>query len=1517
MIRGDTITKSAINSTTETKAPQNERFQNPILKIYNTNSYDILIKNTTIIGSIEIGAFSVVKFENVTFDPKFSSRMEITVKDFAMVYFENVSFISGFSIKTYNSSQVYIGNVLKCASSSDVYSYDHSSIQFVDNINLNTTLYITAYNNSSSVFSNIINSFDGFLSGVLYNNASIMFKEVNMPNSQLTITLRDFSKSVINNTVIKSFYASPYEMSVITIDNLEASDFSSIYSSSYSSVYIFNSTIGYISMYRPNYETILGKLLGPYIEIHESNVTSVSLETPEIAKIFSSNITNLYFTRIYSGNVLVNATKVIAEQQYANVILDDKTIITNNNTQWTFFINANVSIQEKSVISSFVFFNSTVYFNNTRSIYSIDSIFSNITGYNASVGSYYIYYSTLNLTSFYNGNGIFLACNSNITFDNFIGDAYNSFTIKKSYAKLINATLRSWNIFDAYDSELIFINTSIVAPFGFDLHNITFEFINTTIDNLRCYDSEGTIYISNVSTLNLYDTEGLIYINDTNINSLTISQLSIYSGEFTLNSSGLVGTGNYYASGAVFTNATISNIYVEFMSVNGGNTNITSVNINNLLITSATVIMKNITIHSLDIMNSKKVDILNCTIDDFDAINSTVAILASSIDQAEFSSGQLTPFEVVSYGTINGSTFKILQVITGGEVYINNSIMTMFLGFWANITIENSKIDNLAKDYIFNGTGSLIDNTPSGDYYSTTTVINTQVNTTTIGVVGAVKGTLNIKNSTIAFLGALTNATVTAYNTTIQYMVYAENRSSIVLNSTFVGTIQLFDSSKLVMKNTSMIYANSLSMMIMVYNNSNLAFHDIFVNVTTGYLTMVLIADGYANILFDNVTFLYKNPPLIDSIMLLHGHSILTTNYANLINRMMLYDNATANLYNTKLTGEVYLGGQNSFKLINNETFINSSTFIVTNVNFDIFTSSMRISNHSQFLEISNACINAIIIVGNTTAKIENVTTNVGKSGPYNFIAYTNNVSAYMKNITTGFVISIRSQIGALVPYPINSMTTAVTFVDSLLINATSNSYLIYGNGSATMSPNKLTKTFDVDLFTPENYTNCNTLSAGNLTSVYLNDFVDLTISDFNGALGYFIASLILFREKDTTLPIISASSTNVTFEVGMSVTDIQFTLTEENPHFYRLLRNSTIIAEGRYANGQIIEFDPSTLSPGYYYLTLWANDTDGNTATKSVNIRIYPPEAPVITSAPKQYLMINGSYALNWSAEDMFPAYYLIYINGTLQINNTWVSNSKITYLFNKTDGIYNVTIILYDKAGHLSKQEIIVSVDLVAPSIQVIKIPESFEIGEKNIVFTFRIVDNHPSYYLLYVNNEQKMNTTYAPSATITIPIANYLTVGNNTIKLIAYDTHGNLASIIYQIEVYAAENPKINSSPESELTIYDNETITLTWVARDATPSYYELYVNGSLAENNTWTSGTPIQYVFQPEQTGNYTIKLILFDRAGHKTEDTVLIHAISHEEIVPAPEFPLSYIVIGVSLVAIVVVVVVFYIRKKK
>ncbi len=96
------------------------------------------------------------------------------------------------------------------------------------------------------------------------------------------------------------------------------------------------------------------------------------------------------------------------------------------------------------------------------------------------------------------------------------------------------------------------------------------------------------------------------------------------------------------------------------------------------------------------------------------------------------------------------------------------------------------------------------------------------------------------------------------------------------------------------------------------------------------------------------------------------------------------------------------------------------------------------------------------------------------------------------------------------------------------------------------------------------------------------------------------------------------------------------------------------------------------------------------------------------------------------------------------------------------------------------------------------------------------------------------------------------------------------------VYEYNVTASTDlyPPTIDSPDD---IVMNEGTTgnaINWTAIDAHPGQFSVYQDGVVVDGGTWTNGTPIVYVLDELKEGEYNLTIILTDKIGHASKDTV-------------------------------------------
>ena len=196
------------------------------------------------------------------------------------------------------------------------------------------------------------------------------------------------------------------------------------------------------------------------------------------------------------------------------------------------------------------------------------------------------------------------------------------------------------------------------------------------------------------------------------------------------------------------------------------------------------------------------------------------------------------------------------------------------------------------------------------------------------------------------------------------------------------------------------------------------------------------------------------------------------------------------------------------------------------------------------------------------------------------------------------------------------------------------------------------------------------------------------------------------------------------------------------------------------------------------------------------------------------------------------------------------------------------------------------------------------------------WNVSDANPDIYELKKNGTLIKTGKYTSGETITLNIS-ALSPGYWELTFTAYDRAGNDETISSHVMIYPEDPPIITSKPPAEYTITKGSANgILNWTATDRYPDVYVIYVNGTLNASGTWTNNSPITLDVKNFEVGTYTVRIIISDKAGHSTEDTIvlIVQAVPSE----IAGIPLLYILIGVvALIAGIIVVFVIYKRRKK
>jgi len=364
-----------------------------------------------------------------------------------------------------------------------------------------------------------------------------------------------------------------------------------------------------------------------------------------------------------------------------------------------------------------------------------------------------------------------------------------------------------------------------------------------------------------------------------------------------------------------------------------------------------------------------------------------------------------------------------------------------------------------------------------------------------------------------------------------------------------------------------------------------------------------------------------------------------------------------------------------------------------------------------------------------------------------------------------------------LSPYALTTSNVGQTYSPVKIIELaaptiTGPSFLEFENG--TVGHTLVYQTSDAD---PKNYTvtvdgvgfDFGFWTGGEITvflvQLYLGDWIDTLPQDlefnctvYNNQEESASATTLVRVLPDTTAPLIEQPE-NITYEEGSFGNEILWNVTEANPDFYNVTRESnepsnnfTVIEAGDWGYTNFtINIDGLNASRWYLY-TLFVRDLFGRNATNHVNVTVVADSTdPTITSPVDiEYEFGAEGYEILWHAYDSNPKNYtitaVIHFNDTtygdylqfhsfIEVEDTdWTfTDSSGQDIISVADGLflgnYTITLTLFDDYGRMTNDSVNVTVyeDIRAPIITTSG-DLSYEEGYTGHSINWTVEENNP---------------------------------------------------------------------------------------------------------------------------------------------------------------------------------------------
>ena len=288
------------------------------------------------------------------------------------------------------------------------------------------------------------------------------------------------------------------------------------------------------------------------------------------------------------------------------------------------------------------------------------------------------------------------------------------------------------------------------------------------------------------------------------------------------------------------------------------------------------------------------------------------------------------------------------------------------------------------------------------------------------------------------------------------------------------------------------------------------------------------------------------------------------------------------------------------------------------------------------------------------------------------------------------------------------------------------------------------------------------------------------------GSVGDLELSASLTTSVDNNNPTISTPA-NIVFEEGTTGHVLSWDVFDIHPSDFELYIDGSLYLTAAWESEINITLD--TLPFGEYNLTVVIWDETGRSASDTVMVTVQDVTSPTITT-PSDIVFAEGTtgHVLSWDAFDVHPSDFEVYINGSLYLTAAWESEINIT-LDTLPFGEYNLTVVIWDKAGHSASDTVMVTVQDVTTPVLSEAADLTYVEGTSGHTIEWTASDRNPySWSLLRDGVEINSGAWNEREGVFTFSVDG-LSAGTYSVTLTIYDKAGNEISDTVLITVESA--------------------------------------------------------------------------------------------------------------------------------
>ncbi len=331
----------------------------------------------------------------------------------------------------------------------------------------------------------------------------------------------------------------------------------------------------------------------------------------------------------------------------------------------------------------------------------------------------------------------------------------------------------------------------------------------------------------------------------------------------------------------------------------------------------------------------------------------------------------------------------------------------------------------------------------------------------------------------------------------------------------------------------------------------------------------------------------------------------------------------------------------------------------------------------------------------------------------------------------------------------------------------------------------------------------------------------------------------------------------------------------------YAIYKDSTFLINKTWISGVPVEFNVSGNAIGTYNYTIIAEDGRGDRVEDQVNVAVFNAQPSLPT--PPENLPIECNMTgtkIQWTIMDASrcaPS-YVVYRNGSEQINQTWTSGVAIEYVVEGLPlGDYNFTLIAADGLGGVLVDEVIAFIRNFNPTIPSPPININYAVGTLNHNITWIVHDQstfNPTYSIRRDGLEQE-NQTWTPEVPIVFLIDG-LAAGDYTFSIFIADGLGSVIQDEVLVQVFIVNSAPVLSNPPDLNFDQGTTGYAIIWTISDETTSnpHYILYQNDVEIASSEWTPGQLVVLNIDGLAAGTYTFSIVFSDGLGETISDVV-------------------------------------------